>query len=88
VVAQPPAVVAVTFTRFENRPSPLPAESPRRVLGAVAAGLTAIVVLLVVGTTVLTAAIAVCGMLWALRLARRSHQTASGESVAHVVRVA
>ena len=51
---------------------------------AVALGL----LLLLIGTTVLTAAVAVCGMLWALRLARRSHQTASGESAAHVVRVA
>ncbi|KQQ64694.1 acyltransferase family protein [Microbacterium sp. Leaf320] len=82
------AAVAVTLTRFETRPSPLLTESPRRVIGAVAAGLTAVVLPLVLGTTVLTAAVGVCGMLWALRLARRSHQTASGESIAHVVRVA
>ena len=82
------AAVAVALTRVETRPSPALTESPRRVLGAVTVGLTAVVLLLLIGTTVLTAAVAVCGMLWALRLARRSHQTASGESVAHVVRVA
>ncbi|MGJ0388418.1 acyltransferase family protein [Microbacterium sp. CGR1] len=82
------AAAAVALTRFETRSSPAPTEAPRRVLGAVAAGLTAVVLLLVLGTTVLTATVAVIGMLWALRLARPSHQTASGESVAHIVRVA
>lgn len=82
------AAVAVALTRVETRPSPVLTESPRRVLGAVTVGLAAVVLLLLIGTTVLTAAVAVCGMLWALRLARRSHQTAGGESVAHVVRVA
>lgn len=82
------AAVAVALTRFETRPSPPPTDSPRRLFGAVAAGLLSVVLLLVLGTTVITAAVAVGGMLWALRLARRSHQTASGESVADVVRVA
>lgn len=82
------ALVSVALTRFETRSSPSPTNSPRRVLGAVAVGLTAVVLLLVAGTTALTAAAAVCGMLWALRLACRSHESASGESVAHLVRVA
>lgn len=82
------AAVAVAFARVETRPSPVLAESPRRVIGAVAAGLTAVVLLLVLGTTVPTATVAVIGMLWALRLARPSHQAASGKSVAHIVRVA
>ncbi|WP_447912937.1 acyltransferase family protein [Microbacterium phyllosphaerae] len=82
------AAVAVALTGVETRPSPVLTESRRRVLGAVTVGLAAVVLLLLIGTTVLTAAVAVCGTLWALRLARRSHQTASSESVAHVVRVA
>ena len=81
------AAVAIAFTRVETRQSPVPTDSPRRVLGAVATGLISVVVLLVFGTSVLTAAVAVCGMLWALRLARRSHQTARGESIAHIVGV-
>ena len=74
------AVVAVVFTRIETSRAPQPSDAPRRTACAVAVGvLSAVVMLLVVGTTVLTAALAVVGLSVALHLARRSHQAASGE---------
>lgn len=82
------AAVAVMLTKIETQPSPVPTGSARRVAGAVLVGLVAVVMLLVLGTSVLTAAVAVLAMLWALRLARRSRQAAGGESVTDVVRVA
>lgn len=82
------AVVSVALTRIEARPSPVLTESPRRVLGGVAMGLISVVLLLVFGTTALTAAVAVSGMAWALRSARRSSQTASDERVTDIIRMA
>lgn len=82
------ALIAVVLTRIETQSSPQSADSARRITIAAALGIASVVVLLVAGTTVLTAALAVGGMLSALRLARRSHQTARGEGVADLVRVA
>lgn len=82
------AVIAVAFTRLEMQPSPCASDSPQRIAIAAALGIAAVVLLLIAGTTTLTAALAVGGMLISQRLARRSHQTASGESVADLVRVA
>lgn len=82
------ALIAVTLTRIETQPSPRAADSPHRIVIAAALGVASVVLLLVAGTTVPTAALAVGGMLLSQRLARRSHQTASGESVADLVRVA
>lgn len=82
------ALIAVALTRIETQSSPRPSDSTRRIVIAAALGVASVVVLLVAGTTVLTAAIAVGGVLLALRLARLSHQTASGEGVADLVRVA
>lgn len=82
------AVIAVALTRIETLPSPPAADSARRVQSAAVLGVASVVLLLVAGTTVLTAALAVGGMLRSLRLARRSHQSPSGESVTDLVRVA
>jgi peptidoglycan/LPS O-acetylase OafA/YrhL len=82
------AVIAVALTRIEAQPSPRPAGSTRRIVLAAVLGVVSVVLLLVTGTTVLTAALAVSGILLSLRLARRSHQTPSCESVADLVRVA
>ncbi|MGK3947465.1 acyltransferase family protein [Microbacterium sp. K2] len=82
------ALIAVALTRIEAQSSPQSADSARRITIAAALGIASVVVLLVAGTTVLTAALVVGGMVSALRLARRSHQTARGESVSDLVRVA
>lgn len=82
------AVIAVVLTRIETQPSPRAADSARRIAVAAVLGIASVVLLLVAGTTVLTAVLAVGGMLLAQRLARRSHQTPSGEGVADLVRVA
>ncbi|WP_285363219.1 acyltransferase [Microbacterium sp. LMC-P-041] len=82
------AAIAISLTRIETQPSPRSADRTHRVVIAAVLGITSVVLLLVVGTTVLTAAVAAGGMLLSLRIARRSHETASGESVADVVRVA
>lgn len=82
------AVIAVALTRIETQSSPRSADSARRVAIAASLGIASVVVLLVAGTTVLTATLAVGGMLLSLLLARRSHQTARGESVSDLVRVA
>ncbi|WP_052492845.1 acyltransferase family protein [Microbacterium sp. MEJ108Y] len=82
------AAIAVAFTRVETQPSPPAADSTRRIAIAAALGVASVVLLLVAGTTVLTSALAAGGMLLSQRLARRSHQTAGGESVADLVRVA
>lgn len=82
------ALIAVVLTHIETQPSPRAADSARRIAIAAALGIASVVVLLVAGTTVLTAALAVGGMLMSLRLARGSHQTARGESVADLIRVA
>lgn len=82
------ALVAVALARFENRAAPASTSSSRRLVLATTIGIAVIALLLVVGTTAFTAAVAVVGMLTALRLARRSHETARDEGVADVVRVA
>jgi len=66
------AAVALVAARVEAA-TPHPAtRSARGVTLAVAAGTTGVALLLVVGTTVITAAIAVALLAWALRLARRT----------------
>lgn len=81
------AVVAVSLTRFENRPAPESTSSSRRLTAAVALGIASIALLLVVGTTVVTAALAVVGLIVTLRLTRRSHEPSRGEGVSDVIRV-
>nr|WP_201469975.1 acyltransferase [Microbacterium hydrocarbonoxydans] len=82
------AMIAVALTRIETRPAPRPTDSTRRTVVAAVVGVASVVLLLVAGTTILTAAVAVGGMVLSLRIARRSHQTSGGESVADLVRVA
>lgn len=82
------AFVAVLLGRFENRAAPVATTSHRRLRWAVVVGIGAVVLLLVTGTTVLTAAVAVLAFAAALRLARRSDEPARREGVADVVRVA
>lgn len=82
------ALVALAVTRVETGPSVRAEESPRRVAAAVSVGIAGVVLLLVLGTTVATAGVAVIAMLLALRLARRSHQSTGGEGITHVIRVA
>lgn len=82
------AVAAVALTRVETAPSPRPSESRIRVALATTLGLVGILLLLVAGTSVLTAAIAVGMLLLAGRLAGRSGQSAGSERVTHLVGVA
>ncbi|WP_312167916.1 acyltransferase [Microbacterium sp.] len=82
------AVVAIALTSIETHPAPTLSRSGRRIAAAVTIGLLAVVLLLVAGTSVLTAGVAVLGLLFARRLARGSHQSAGREGVADVVRVA
>ncbi|MDF2508882.1 MAG: hypothetical protein K0Q52_2741, partial [Microbacterium sp.] len=66
------AVVAVAFTRFEAQPAPQATGSaPRLVVGALS-GLIGVLMLLVLGTSVATAVLAVALILVALRLASRA----------------
>ncbi|MBO0979203.1 acyltransferase [Microbacterium sp. SD291] len=81
------AIVAVALTRFETGSAPGAPRSVRRVAAAALIGIVAVLLLLVAGTTVLTAAVATAGIAVSLRLARRSHQAAGGERVADVVRM-
>ncbi|PRB11404.1 MULTISPECIES: acyltransferase [unclassified Microbacterium] len=64
------ALVALALTRFETAAAPSPSISGRGVAAATLIGLCGVVLLLVAGTSVLTAAIAVGALLIALRLAR------------------
>jgi len=82
------ALVAVVFTRVETRPSPSPTQSIIRVCAATALGLGGVLLLLVGGTSVLTATIAGAALLFAGRLARSSGQSARSERVTHIVGVA
>lgn len=82
------ALVAVALTRIETRSTPSPSDSRCGIAVAVVAGGGAVVLLLVAGVSVLTAAVAALGMVVALRLARRPHQPARRERVADVVRMA
>lgn len=63
------AVVALPFTRFEMRRAPLPTDSTERLVLAVLSGLIGVVLLLVTGTTPVTAAVAVGLLVVALRVA-------------------
>jgi len=63
------AAVAITAARIEAAAPPAPTGSARRVALAVLAGTSAVALLLVVGTTVATAAIAVALLAGALRIA-------------------
>lgn len=65
------AIIAVAFTRFESRPAPQTTTSRRRVVAGALSGLIGVVLLLVLGTSVATALIAVALILGALRLASR-----------------
>ena len=82
------ALVAVLLGRFENRAAPVATTSHPRLRCAVVVGIGAVVLLLVTGTSVVTAAVAVLAFAAALRLARRSDEPARREGVSHVVRVA
>jgi peptidoglycan/LPS O-acetylase OafA/YrhL len=82
------AVVVIAPTSIETHPAPALSRSTRRIAAAVTIGLLAVVLLLVAGTSVLTAGVAVLGLLFARRLARGSHQSTGREGVADVVRVA
>ncbi|GAT73320.1 hypothetical protein MHM582_1810 [Microbacterium sp. HM58-2] len=64
------ALAALAFARFESQPVRDATRAPRRLLGAVLTGGGSVVLLLVFGTTVWTALIAVLAMSAALRLAR------------------
>ncbi|MPT14083.1 MAG: acyltransferase [Microbacterium sp.] len=66
------AMVAVRVDRFENHPSPQATSSRRRLAVGTVLGLTGVVLLLVLGTTVSTAALAVPLLVAALRLAGRT----------------
>lgn len=81
------ALLAVALTRFETIRPPRPTRSTGRLVAAVLTGLGAVVLLLVAGTSVWTAAAAVVGLLVALRFSR-SDEAPRHESIPHVVRVA
>ena len=71
------AAVAVATDRFETHPAPEATTSARRLAVGTLAGLVGVVLLLVAGTTVSTAIIAVLLLAGALRWARRSAPTPS-----------
>ncbi|ALX67062.1 acyltransferase family protein [Microbacterium sp. XT11] len=64
------ALTALLFTRAETAPAPAAATAPGRLLGAVLLGVASVGLLLVVGTSPITAAVSVGGLLCALALAR------------------
>lgn len=64
--------VVLVFARIEAQPTPKAAAPLRHVVVATAAGLIAVVTLLVLGTTPLTASVAVALAILALHLAQRS----------------
>lgn len=66
------AVVAVAFTRFEAQPAPPATGSAARLVVGALSGLIGVLLLLVLGTSVATALIAVALILAALRLASRT----------------
>lgn len=82
------ALLAVALTRFETIPAPQATRSTARLTAAVLIGLGAVVLLLVVGTSVWTATAAVIGAVTALRLARTSDQAPRHERIPDIVRVA
>ncbi len=75
------ALVAVVTTRFESLPAPACSTSSPRVAGAVFLGLLGVLILLVLGTSLATAAIALALMLTALRLARPRSSAATPQRV-------
>ncbi|WP_149085460.1 MULTISPECIES: acyltransferase family protein [Microbacterium] len=75
------ALLAVRVDRFENHPSPEPSGSHRRLALGTLLGLAGVVLLLVLGTTVSTAILAVLLLMAALRLAGRSRSAAPGTAV-------
>ncbi|WP_029261762.1 MULTISPECIES: acyltransferase family protein [unclassified Microbacterium] len=66
------ALVAVAFTRFESQPAPQATGSLPRVVAGALSGLVGVLMLLVLGTSVATALIAVALILAALRLASQT----------------
>lgn len=72
------AGVAMVFARVESVPTPTATRSGRRIATATGAGLLAVVLLLVLGTTAVTAVIAVALIVVALRLAARGVKEAVG----------
>lgn len=83
------ALVAIAFTRFETAAAPRAHDSARRLSIATLIGLSAVLMLLVFGTSVVTAGIAVALIVLSLRLSRRgvSGESSGGEGVSDVVRV-
>ncbi len=83
------AVVAIAFTQFEAGAAPEAHRSGRRIALTTLTGLSAILMLLVFGTSVVTASIAVAMLLMSLRFSRRagSGEASGGEGVADVVRM-
>ncbi|PRB15534.1 acyltransferase [Microbacterium sp. MYb62] len=77
------ALVAVAFTRFESHPAPHATASRRRLVAGALSGLLGVVLLLVLGTSVATALIAVALLLTALRLA--SQETNAPSAAAGVL---
>ncbi len=75
------AVVAVRVDRFENHPSPEATASHHRLALGTLLGLGGVVLLLVLGTTVATAALAVLLLVAALRLAGRPGSAVPGTAV-------
>ena len=71
------AVVAVAFSRFETQSAPEATRSARGLALGALLGLVGIVMLLVLGTSVATAMIAVALMAASLRLARRAPETSA-----------
>lgn len=67
------AVVALIASRFEIAPAPPLAHGTRPVVLAVALGIAAVAIELILGTSPLTAAVAVACMLLALRLSSATH---------------
>lgn len=63
------ALAAIPFTRFETRRAPAPTDSTRRIVLSALCGLMGVVLLLAIGTTPITALIAVVLLTAALRLA-------------------
>ena len=76
------ALVAVAVARFESQPAPQATDSRSRLVAGVLSGLIGVVLLLVLGTSVATAIIAVALILGALRLVARVSASPSPISAA------
>lgn len=75
------ALVAVRVDRFESHPAPEATSSRRRLALGTVLGLSGVVLLLALGTTVSTAALTVLLLVAALRLAGRPRTSISGPTV-------